>query len=88
MITGAKTAADHKAIADYYHAEATQTRAKADEHDWMAGWYRTVGEGTKKIPYTPGTIDHCKRLVKQYRITAEELVALAKEHEAIAAQAK
>ncbi|MSO22729.1 MAG: hypothetical protein EXQ58_05630 [Acidobacteria bacterium] len=35
MIAGAKTAADHKAIADYYHAEAAKARAKAVEHDEM-----------------------------------------------------
>ena len=88
MIAGAKTAADHKAIADYYHAEAAKARAKAVEHDEMAGWYRKAGEGTKKIPYAPGTIDHCERLVKDYKSTAENLTALAKEHEAMAAKVK
>ena len=88
MIAGAKTAADHKAIADYYHAEAAKARAKAVEHDQMAGWYRKAGEGTKKIPYVPGTIDHCERLVKDYKSTAENLTALAKEHEAMAAKVK
>lgn len=38
MITGAKTAADHKAIADYYYAEAAKARAKAVEHHERAGW--------------------------------------------------
>jgi hypothetical protein len=86
MIAGAKTAADHKAIADYYYAEAAKARAKADEHDQMAAWYRKAGEGTKKIPYAPGTIDHCERLVKNYKATADELTALAKEHEAMVAK--
>ena len=88
MIAGAKSAADHKAIADYYYAEAAKARAKAVEHDEMAGWYRKAGEGTKKIPYAPGTIDHCERLVKDYKSTAENLTALAKEHEAMAAKVK
>jgi hypothetical protein len=88
MIAGAKTAADHKAIADYYYAEAAEARAKAEEHDKMAGWYRQAGEGTKKIPYAPGTIDHCERLVKNYKATADDLTALAKEHEAMAAKSK
>jgi hypothetical protein len=87
MIAGAKTAADHKAIADYYYAEAAKARAKADEHDQMAAWYRKAGEGVKKIPYTPGTIEHCERLVKNYKATADELTALAKEHEEMAAKA-
>ena len=88
MIAGAKSAADHKVIADYYYAEAAKARAKAVEHDEMAGWYRKAGEGTKKIPYAPGTIDHCERLVKNYKSTADDLTALAKEHEAMAANVK
>ena len=86
MIAGAKTAADHKAIADYYYAEAAKARAKAQEHDQMADWYRKAGEGVKKTPYAPGTIDHCERLPKNYNAEAEELTALAKEHKAMAAK--
>ena len=88
MIAGAKSAADHKAIADYYYAEAAKARAKALEHDEMAGWYRKAGEGVKKTPYAPGTISHCERLVNDYKSTAADLTALAKEHEAMAKQAK
>ena len=88
MIAGAKTAADHKAIADYYYAEAAKARAKAVEHDEMAGWYRKAGEGTKKTPYAPGTIDHCERLVTNYKSATDDLTALAKEHEAMAAKVK
>jgi len=88
MIAGAKTAADHRVIADYYNAEAAKARAKADEHEQMATWYRQAGEGTKKTPDAPGTIEHCQRLVENYRATAEELTALAKEHETMAAKVK
>lgn len=88
MIAGAKSAADHKAIADYYYEEAAKARARAVEHDEMAAWYRKAGEGTKKIPYAPGTIDHCERLVTNYKSTADDLTALAKEHEVMAAKAK
>ena len=88
MIAGAKSAADHKAIADYYYAEAAKAQAKAVEHDEMAGWYRKAGEGVKKTPYAPGTINHCERLVNDYKSTAADLTALAKEHEAMAKKAK
>ena len=54
----------------------------------MAGWYRKAGEGVKKTPYAPGTINHCERLVNDYKATAADLTALAKEHEAMAAQTK
>jgi hypothetical protein len=88
MIAGAKSAADHKAIAYYYYAEAAKAQAKAVEHDEMAGWYRKAGEGVKKTPHAPGTIDHCERLVNDYKSTTADLTALAKEHEAMAKQAK
>lgn len=88
MIAGAKSASDHKAIADYHHAEAAKAQAKAVEHDEMAGWYRKGSEGVKKTPYAPGTIDHCERLVNDYKSTAEDLTALAKEHEGLAKQSK
>ena len=88
MIAGAKTAADHTAIADYYNAEAPKARAKAVEHDEMAGLYRKAGEGVKKTPYAPGTIDHCQRLVTNYKSAADDLTALAKEHEEMAAKVK
>ena len=70
MIAGAKCASDHKAIADYYYAEAAKAQAKAVEHDEMAGWYRKAGEGVKKTPYAPGTIDHCERLVNELQVNS------------------
>src|SRR5262249_15765363 len=81
MIAGAKTAADHQAIADYYNTEAAKALAKADEHVQMAAsyadWNRQAGEGWRKFRYPPGTVEHCERLVKDYKATAEELTALA-----------
>ena len=53
MVAGAKTAADHKAIADYYYAEAAKARAKAVEHDQMASWYRTVRSRTRRFLMRP-----------------------------------
>ena len=92
MIEGAKTAADHKAIADYYYAEAAKDRANADKHKQMAvgyrEWYETAGKGWRKATYAPGTIAHCEGLVKDYTAAAEDLTALAKEHEAMATKLK
>ncbi|MEW5975734.1 MAG: hypothetical protein AB1898_08000 [Acidobacteriota bacterium] len=88
MIGAAKTASDHQALADYYNAEAAKAQGKADEHAKMAEWYSKAGEGVKKIPYAPGTISHCDRLEKHYQAAAEDLRALAKEHETLSAKAK
>jgi len=86
MIAGAKSASDHKAIADYDYAEAAKAQAQAVVHDEMAGWYRKADAGVNKNPYAPGTIDHCERLVKDYKSTAEDLTALVKDHEDMAKQ--
>jgi hypothetical protein len=58
-ITTANTADEHRAIAACYQAEAAKAKAKAQEHEQMAEWYRKDGEGTKKTPNAPGTIEHC-----------------------------
>jgi len=87
MIAGAKSAADHKAIADHYYAQGAQ--AKAVEHEQMAAAYKKAGFGTvAKTPNAPGTIEHCNNLAKSYKAMEEDLAALAKEHEAMAAQVK
>jgi hypothetical protein len=89
MIETAKTPADHKAIADHYKAEAARAAAKAAEHEEMADAYKKSGFGTvAKSPNAPGTIEHCNNLAKSYKAMAEDLTALAKEHEAMAAKTK
>ena len=88
-IVSAKTAADHKAIAAYYHSEAAKTEAEVTEHQEMAKAYQKTGFGTvAKTPNAPGTIEHCNHLVKTYKDLAETLAMMAKEHEAMAAQVK
>jgi len=89
MIETAKTAVDHKAIANHYYAEAAEAKGKAEEHEQMAAAYKKTGFGTvAKTPNAPGTIEHCNSLAKSYKSMAEDLTALAKEHEAVAAKAK
>ena len=88
-IMSAKTAADHKAIAAYYRAEAAKAEAKVTEHQDMTEAYQKAGFGTvAKTPNAPGTIEHCNHLVKTYKDLAESLAMMAKEHEAMSAQVK
>jgi len=88
-ITSATTAADHKAIAAYYRAEAAKAQSKVIEHQEMTEAYRKAGFGTvSKTPNAPGTIEHCNHLVKTYQSLAESLEMMAKEHEAMAANVK
>ena len=84
MIAGAKTLADHKAIANYYYAEAAKASANAEKRrEQMAQdyreWYRTAGKGWSKDSYAPGTVEHCEGLVKDYKAAAGELTPSAVE---------
>jgi hypothetical protein len=88
-IISAKTAADHKAIAAYYRVEASKAKVKVTEHQEMAEAYRKTGFGTvAKTPNAPGTIEHCDHLITIYKDLADSLTAMAKEHEAMAANIK
>ena len=88
-IMSAKTAADHKAIAAYYLAEAAKAKVKITEHEEMLQAYKKAGFGTvSKTLSAPGTIEHCNHLVKNYQDLAESLTMMAKEHEAMAASSK
>ena len=52
---------------------------------WLPGIARRVREPRR---FLPGTIDHSERLVKECRSVANDLTALAKEHEAMAANVR
>lgn len=88
MIESAKTPADHRVLAAHYNAEAAAANVKAKEHEQMALWYQKAGEGAKKTPNAPGTIEHCNNLVKNYKAAADDYAALAKAHESMASEVK
>jgi hypothetical protein len=82
-------AEDHLAIAARYRNEATETREAIKRHQLAADVYR---RGTEK-PYTvmnpqgrKQMVQHCERVIAYYTKTAEELEAMAAEHEALAKQ--
>src|SRR4029450_6282520 len=51
-IAGAKTPADHQAIASYYDREAATAKDKAAEHRRLAETYRTLG-ASGRAPLQP-----------------------------------
>lgn len=69
-----QTAADKRALAAHYRAEAATMRAKAEEHEAMAGRFRELG--VKQDWAT-----HCRNIANYYRKLAEENEALAVELE-------
>ncbi len=83
-ITGAKTPADHEAIASHashYDREVASAKANAEEHRKLAEAYRNVSRG--KAPME----GHCVRLAQNYESVAAEKAALAEAHRQMAREA-
>ena len=81
-VTGAKTPADHEAIASYYDKEGTTAKAKAAEHHKLMEAYRNLsGKGQF------GMEGHCQRLAQTYESIATENTALATAHRQMAQEA-
>src|SRR5215510_2647030 len=59
-ITGAKTSADHEAIASYYEREAATAKNKAAEHRKLAETYRTLALSGRGLLEPMGL--HCQNL--------------------------
>lgn len=76
MITGAKTPADHEAIATYYDAEAAENEKKASLHSRNKNMY-------SKLDFSA----HCNALIRGYREAAEQDKALAAFHREMAKEA-
>jgi hypothetical protein len=85
MISTAKTAADHEAIAARYESDATAARAEAAGHRKMAESYRKVGGAVIEKLHLDA---HCEKLAKSYDETAQQNEALAKAHREMAKEAK
>ena len=81
-VAGAKTPADHEAIASYYDKEGTTAKAKATEHLKLAAAYRNLaGKGQFAME------GHCQRLAQNYESVATENTALAAAHRQMAQDA-
>jgi hypothetical protein len=84
-IAGAKTPADHEAIASYYDREAATAKDKAAEHRRLAETYRTLA-ASGRAPLQPMGI-HCQQLAQTYESAAADNVALAAGHRQMAKEA-
>jgi hypothetical protein len=85
MISSAKTAADHEAIAAEYQRRAAAAKADSAKHAEMAAAYKKAGGALVEKQH----IDkHCDILVDLYKKVAKEFETLAKDHEAMAKEAK
>jgi hypothetical protein len=84
-IAGAKTPADHEAIASYYDKESAAAKAKAAEHRRLAETYRTLSVSPRS--QVPSMENHCRQLVQDYESIATEYASLAGEHRQMAREA-
>ena len=82
-VAGARTRADHEALADSFEQAAKALDAKAADHEALARTYGKLGYLKDK----PGLIAHCASLVDQYRAAAKETRELARAHREMAAKA-
>jgi hypothetical protein len=83
MITGAKTAADHNALAAMYDKEAQEARQKQAEHLKMKEWY----EQHPALNKTNFSF-HCQQIALKYEEMAKEYKMLAKMHRDMATAGK
>ena len=89
MISGAKTAADHEALAVQYDRDAADAKAKAAEHRKMGEAYKGSpalasgkGSGVSAMP------QHCESLVKSYDEQAQMYTGMAAAERELAKAAK
>jgi hypothetical protein len=81
MIANARAASDYDAIAGYYDREATDAKAKYEEHEALVVRYENSAEWRTWAW-------HCDRLAQDFKAAEGEARALAAEHLKIAAEMK
>jgi hypothetical protein len=87
LISGAKTAADHDALASRYDQQAAAARAKAAEHRSMGQTYKSFsggkgGLGASAMP------QHCESLAKSFEEQARMYATMAATERELAKAAK
>lgn len=86
-IENASTAADHKAIADSYEAQARDARARGQAHEKLGGRYGKGPAYRKSVGGSGAMTKHCDSLTASYNRTADQYDQMAKAHREMAAEA-
>ncbi len=87
LITSAKTPAEHRRVAEYYHATAQDYLAQAKEHAEMAEAYKK-NPMTSSSKFATGTVDHCEYFAQSFKEMATKMQELADMHEQMAKDAE
>ena len=77
MVVGAKTAADHEAIAKRYEELAGKERTEASEHQKLAASYREMTSSVVGKHHLNSLAKHCDNLAKNANASASDYDALA-----------
>lgn len=85
-VQGAKTNADHEALAVHYEQAAKEAEAKVEEHKKLLNDY-------KQHSYLYGKqgaefVEHCESLISSYQKAVDANLAMAKRHHQLANDAK
>ena len=87
LIASAKTPAEHRRVAEYYHATAKDYLAQAKEHAEMAEAYKK-NPMTNSSKFATGTVDHCEYFAQSFKEMATKMQELADMHEQMAKDAE
>jgi hypothetical protein len=89
MVAGAKTAADHEALATQYVQAAAEAKAKAAEHRKMGEAYKGQPAVTGgKVTAASSLPQHCENLAKSYDEQAQMYASMAAGESELAKAAK
>ena len=87
LIATAKTPAEHRRIAEYYHAKAQEYLAESKEHEEMAEAYKK-NPMTSASKFATGTVNHCEYFAQSFKSMAAKMQELADMHEQMAKHAE
>ncbi len=87
LIATAKTPAEHRRIAEYYHAKAQEYLAEAKEHEEMAEAYKK-NPMTSASKFATGTVNHCEYFDQSFKEMAGKMQELSDMHEQMAKDAE
>ena len=89
LVATAKTAADHRKLAQHYRAVAAKHEAEAKEHAELAVKYRANPTPSEsKRPGAPDTASHCLTYAEHCRKAAKTMSEMAEMHEEMAKNMK
>ncbi len=87
LIATAKTPAEHRRVAEYYHAKAQDYLAQANEHEQMVAAYK-ANPSLSTEKNRASTIGHCEYFVQTFKDLAAKSQELAQLHEQMSKDAE